>query len=436
MIERMRLKNFRAFRDVEIKDVPQFAVVVGANGTGKSTLFSVFGFLKDAMASNVNTALSKLGGGRGFREVRSRNADGPIMIEVTFRPGPRDKLTTYTLEVDEDAKGGALVKREILERGRGGKGRPRRLLDFSNGEGYAVADEADEAESENNLRRERQRLKSPDILAAKGLAQFERFPAAVALGDLIERWRLSDFHIGKARSDQGTGHAEHLSREGENLALVAQHLQKQHPNTFKKALDRFSERVPGMSDVQTTRAEDGRVLIKFRDGAFEDPFLAPFASDGTIKMLAYLFLLRDPRPHPLLCVEEPENHLYPALLPEIAEEFRDYAHRREQGGQVLVSTHSPTFLNAVKLDEVFWLKKKDGATAIERAKDNGMVVRQMNEGALMGDLWTEGFFQGAHPRDGKGQVKSCGYKKQRNASPEKGMPSATTVRKRTFGGMK
>ena len=70
-ITQIKLKNFRTFQDVEMRDIPNFAVLVGANGTGKSTLFSIFGFLKDAMTSNVTTALAKLGGSRGFKEVKA-----------------------------------------------------------------------------------------------------------------------------------------------------------------------------------------------------------------------------------------------------------------------------------------------------------------------------------------------------------------------------
>jgi predicted ATPase len=61
-VESIRLKNFRAFRDVHMLDIPGFCVLVGANGTGKSTLFSVFEFLRDAMTTNVTTALGRLGG--------------------------------------------------------------------------------------------------------------------------------------------------------------------------------------------------------------------------------------------------------------------------------------------------------------------------------------------------------------------------------------
>jgi predicted ATPase len=110
--------------------------------------------------------------------------------------------------------------------------------------------------------------------------------------------------------------------------------------------------------------------------------------------LAYLILLYDPNPHPLLCVEEPENQLYPRLLPELAEEFRAYS---ERGGQVFVSTHSPDFLNATELQEVFWLVKKDGYTQIKRAAEDIQVSAYMHEGDQMGYLWKQGFFEGVDP---------------------------------------
>ena len=136
-------------------------------------------------------------------------------------------------------------------------------------------------------------------------------------------------------------------------------------------------------------------MLRFQDGAFEDPFLARYVSDGTIKMFAYLVLLYDPNPHPLLCVEEPENQLYPNLLWELAEEFRAYA---ERGGQVFVSSHSPDFLNAVKLEEVYWLVKEEGRTTIKRAQDDKQISAFIAEGDQMGYLWKEGFFQGAGPQ--------------------------------------
>ena len=392
-IKRIRIRNFRAFKDVEMREIPRLAIFVGANGTGKSTLFSAFGFLRDAMNTNVRIALSKLGGSRGFSEVRSRNSDGPVEIEIKYRIEPGSPLVTYFVSIGERG-GKPIIEREILKYRRFSHGKPWHFLDFSEGRGYAVTNEAMSVEDETQLERDEQSLKSPDLLAIKGLAQFERFPAVVALGNLIERWHVSDFHISRARPEQEAGHAEHLSREGENLSLVVEYLYNEHPGVFSEIMERLKARIPGISRVESKQTEEGRILLKFQDGAFEDPFLARYVSDGTIKMLAYLALLYDPEPHPLLCVEEPENQLYPTLLWELAEEFRAYANR---GGQVFVSTHSPDFLNAAGLDEVFWLQKKGGYTKIRRASEDEQVAAYMQDGDQMGYLWKQGFFEGADP---------------------------------------
>ena len=395
-IESIRLKNFRAFQDVHLKDIPRFCVLVGANGSGKSTLFSVFAFLRDAMTTNVTAALSRLGGSRGLTEVRSRGSVGPIEIEIKLRTVLADgksRLITYELHIDERS-GRPVVALEVLQYRRGSRGQPWRFLDFSNGKGAAVTNELDSVTDVKELQREAQTLKSPDILAIKGLAQFERFPAVVALGNLIENWHLSDFHISRARPEAEAGYAEHLSREGENLSLVVEYLHKHHGDAFTQILERLKSCVPGVTRVDAKTTEEGKVLLKFQDGAFEDPFLARYVSDGTIKMLAYLVLLYDPTPHPLLCVEEPENQLYPSLLWDLAEEFRAYADR---GGQVFVTTHSPDFLNAVKISEVFWLVKEKGYTKVHRASDDEQLSAYMADGDQMGYLWKEGLFPGANP---------------------------------------
>ena len=393
-LESIRLKNFKAFKEAEFKKIPRMCVLVGANGTGKSTLFSVFGFLKDALTEDVHVALTKLGGSRGFQEARSRNATGAIEIELKFREKDTSPLITYSLAINEE-KGRPVIERELLRYRRGSRGQPWRFLDFSKGEGLAVTNEPDEVTDERDLQREHQVLKSADTLAVKGLAQFKKFPAAMALGELISNWHISDFHIQRARTEPEAGLAEHLSKEGENLALVTEFLYKRHTEVFEKIIERLKHRVPGITDVKAKTTEEGRVLLRFQDGSFEDPFLARHVSDGTIKMFAYLVLLYDPKPHPLLCIEEPENQLYPKLLTELAEEFRSYAQR---GGQVFISTHSPDFLNACNLDEVFWLTKDHGYTIVRRASDDEQVTAYMKDGDKMGYLWKQGFFGGVDPQ--------------------------------------
>lgn len=392
-IESLRLKNFKVFRDVLLRDIPPFLVVVGANGSGKTTLFDVFGFLHDCLLGNIRQALDNRG---QFREVLSRDSDDEVIaIELQYRMPILgvDRLVTYSLELAE-REGTPYIRREILRYKRGRYGAPFRFLDFINGEGYAITNEEDFNKPDEELERESQRV-DPTTLAIKGLGQFERFKAANAFRRLIESWHVSDFHINAARGRKEVmGVSEHLARSGENLPLVARYLSEQHPATFQKILTTMERRVPGVRKIEPRLTEDGYMTLRFQDGSFRTPFLDRYVSDGTIKMFAYLVLLYDPKPHPLLCVEEPENQLYPRLMAELAEEFRLYAQR---GGQVWVSTHSPDFLNAVELDEVCWLAKTDGATEIRRAKDDLQVATYMAAGDQMGALWKQGFFTGADP---------------------------------------
>ena len=384
-IERLILKNFRALHDVELKYVPSFAVFVGENGSGKSTLFQVFGFLKDALINNLKTAMQRMG---GYKEVATRNhVDEPIVIEIQFRMAIADKerLVTYHLEI-ANRDGAPVVEREILRYKRGSHGSPFHFLDFSKGKGYAISNEEDFNKPDEELTKDFQTLDSPDVLAIKGLGQFQRFKAANTFRHLIENWHVSDFHITAARQRVEAGVAEHLSESGDNLPLVAQHLYQNERQTFNRILEKFKERIPGMSQVDAKVTEDGHVLLRFADGSFKDPFISRYVSDGTIKMFAYLVLLHDPKPHPFLCIEEPENQLYPRLLGTLVEELRDYAMR---GGQVFVSTHSPDVLNHVDLEEAFLLKKERGATAIRPLVGNQQVKELVEAGDKLGWLWNQ-----------------------------------------------
>ena len=385
-IERIRLQNFRVFQDLDLKDVPPLGFFIGANGTGKSTFFRVFAFLQDALENNVRTALRREG---GFREVVSReHEEEPIEIEIQYRLliTGRERLVTYLLRIAE-VEGRPVVEREILRYKRGRYGSPFHFLDFSQGAGFAVTNEEDFTKEEEELDREKQTLASPDILAIKGIGQFERFTAANAFRDLIENWHISDFHIMAARQRVEAGVAEHLSETGDNLPLVAQFLYEQHPKVFNNILEKLKRRVPGIENVEAEQTVDGFVVLRFQDGSFRKPFVARSVSDGTIKMFAYLVLLHDPSPHPFLCIEEPENQLYPELLGELVEELREYAQR---GGQVFVSTHSPDLVDAAHLNEVFWLEKAEGAATIHPAAEDEQVVALVEAGDLPGDLWRQG----------------------------------------------
>ena len=397
IIEEIRIQNFKALKDVHLKNLPSMAVFVGKNGTGKTTLFHVFSFLKACLATNVRSALQKEGGLRGFQEVITRGVplSDRIVIELKFRLeiAGKNRLVTYLLEIGLH-ENKPMVMREILRYKRGAYGSPFHFIDFSLGSGRAVNNEEDFSKPETELETEDQII-APDTLAISSLGQLGRFKAAKAFRDLISNWHVSDFHISDARGKKQQEEGIHLSSSGDNLPSVAYRLHEEEPEIFETVLKKMRQRVPGIRDIKTDVGADGSLLVRYSDGAFKDPFLDYNVSDGTIKMFAYMILLHDPIPHKILCVEEPENQLYPELMVLLAEEFQSYAQR---GGQVFISTHSPDFLNAIGVESIYVLEKNEGVTNIYRAADDPLVSGFINGGDHAGYLWNQGMFKGIAER--------------------------------------
>lgn len=382
-IESIKIENYKIFQNAEAKNLPDMAVFLGKNGSGKTTFFDVFGFLHDCLNGNVKSALAKRG---GYREVISRGHDGEdISFTIKFRPSADEPLITYELSIGLDEKKTAVVKNEVVRLRRGEKGAPWIVLRFSCGVGVAADGELKEYKDVRLAERKEQKLESPDILAIKGLGQFKDFVAIAAFRKLVEDWYVSDFRIDAARERHDAEYGEQLTRTGDNLAVVAKYIHDNYPQLFQEIIEKMKRRVPGVEKVEAQETQDGYIVLRFQDGKFQNPFSAKFVSDGTIKMFMYLVLLHDPTRHALLCVEEPENQLYPELLEELAEEFQSYS----LDGQVFISTHSPDFLNAVPLDAIYCLTKKDGYTAITRASDNSIARSLFEAGDLPGALWRE-----------------------------------------------
>ncbi len=392
-IEQIEIKNYRVLRDVKLAALPPMAVVVGANGTGKSTLFDAFSFLKESLGGDVASAVGRRG---GFGELVSRGERGPVCLTVKFREST-GRLATYMLRIASD-NGRPVVDREVLRYRRGrGAGRPWHFVDFSRGRGAAITNESAYGEEGTVEEREEFELDDPSILAIKGLGQFREFRVVSEFRSLIESWHISNLQVADVRPSADQGYAEHVSTRGENVAQVAQFLFERHPQQFDRVLAAMRRRVPGIANVEAKPTEDGRLVLRFRDGSFKDPFIARYVSDGTIKMFAYLVLLHDPRPHPLLAIEEPENQLYPSLLGELTEEFRDYGRR---GGQVFVSTHSPDFVGDADLREIYWLAKENGFARVRRGSDSELLRGLVAEGDNPSDLWRQRLFEGADPEGG------------------------------------
>jgi predicted ATPase len=377
-IEYLKVRNFRALREVELERLSPLTVLLGPNGSGKSTVFDVFAFLAECFELGLRRAWDKRG---RAKELRTRDAEGAITIEIKYKE-PNYPLITYHLSVDEKA-GAPVVVEEWLQWRRGSHGKPFRFLDYREGRGRAVSGERPDAEDQ----RVEIPLKSADLLAVNALGQFEEHPRVAALRDFITGWYVSYLSADSARGQPEAGPQERLSRKGDNLANVVQYLAEQAPNRLEDIFAALRRRVPRIEKVLTETMADGRLLLQIKDAPFSHPVMARFASDGTLKMLAYLVLLYDPVPPPFIGIEEPENFLHPRLLPELAEECRGATART----QLLVTTHSPFFLNGLRPEEVrvLWRDER-GYTQTQCVADMREVTEFVQQGALLGHLWMEG----------------------------------------------
>lgn len=363
--------------------------VIGKNGVGKSALFDAFGFLADALKSGVEEACDARGRG-GFEKIRTQGQADPIEFELLYREHDNEPSIMYQIIIDVDEKKRPYVLKEymydILKHGQGivafllldkGKGsfRKEKKGGISKKEktkhDFGIVDLEDQRK-----------------LGIATLGNLKEHPRISAFRQFVEGWYLSYFSPDAARSLPMAGPQKHLNTHGDNLGNVVQFMEREYPGRFQAILKNISGKIPGVDQIDTEKTSDGRLLLRFNDKGFQDPFYAQQMSDGTLKVFAYLLLLEDPSPPPFLCIEEPENGLYHKLLETLADEFRRHASERKGGSQVFVTTHQPYLVDALEPNEVWILEKSpDGFSKIRRASDDPLVNNMVAEGLPLGGLW-------------------------------------------------
>ncbi|MDQ1351094.1 MAG: hypothetical protein QG657_1396, partial [Acidobacteriota bacterium] len=397
----------------EAQPLTPMTAVIGKNGVGKSTLFDAFGFLADCLKSGVEEACDLRGRG-GFERIRSLGQQGPIEFEVYYKEEGNARPITYEISIDLDSSGRPYVQKERLRQRRKGQksGWPFSFLILNEGKGIVWKGEkegkqidegktqlgglfegfftAEELEDLKEERRETEVVELEDKrkLGIASLGSLKQHPRISAFRRFIEGWYLSYFTPDAARSLPLAGPQKHLNIHGDNLGNVVQFMEREHAGRFKSILDRIARKIPGVDRIDTSKTPDGRLLLRFNDKGFADPFYAQQMSDGTLKVFAYLLLLEDPTPPPFLCIEEPENGLYHKLLETLAQEFREHATGQKGGAQIFITTHQPYFVDALKPEEVWVLEKGvDGFATIRRASDDETVKNMVEEGLPLGGLW-------------------------------------------------
>ena len=417
LIEGFRVQNYRALRDVTLGKLSSqqggapltpFTVVIGKNGVGKSTLFDAFGFVADCLSHDVEQACDMKQRG-GYERLRSSGTTDPIRFEIYYREAKGERPMTYELAIALDATGRPFVESEVLKQRRKGQkhGRPYPFLRLNHGKGTVWAGEEEVEEEEDDDEEvatggegEEDRAKASveltDLrqLGIATLGTLKEHPRIKRFRDFLKGWYLSYFQPDAARSLPTAGPQKHLNSHGDNIGNVVQFMAREHKDRFNAILESIAAKIPGIKSIDTQETLDKRLVLRFNDGAFSDPFFAQQMSDGTLKVFAYLLLMEDPDPPPFICIEEPENGLYHKLLETLAQEFRAHANGKKNRPQIFVTTHQPYFVDALSPDEVWILEKgEDGYSVIRRVSDLEMVKNLVDEGLPLGGLWYSDYLE-------------------------------------------
>ena len=255
-----------------------------------------------------------------------------------------------------------------------------------------ISEFASETSPEESRETETIELRDRRRLGIATLGALKQHPRISAFREFIEGWHLSYFTPDAARGLPLAGPQRHLNDHGDNLGNVVQFMERDHPERFRRILERIAGKIPGIETIDTEISSDRRLLLRFNDKGFKDPFYAQQMSDGTLKIFAYLLLLEDPTPPPFICIEEPENGLYHKLLEILATEFRSNATERRNPPQIFVTTHQPYFVDALSPEETWILEKNsEGFSNIRRASDDSIVRAMVDEELPLGGLWYSDF---------------------------------------------
>lgn len=394
MLTRLEIDGFKSFEDLEI-DFHPFTVILGSNAAGKSNLFDAIQLLAGLATKDVAEAVKELRGEplELFRQTpRGRVNRIRLAAEVLVDPVVKDpwgsevKLTHTRLRYEvvlelRSGKNGIERIQVASESAHPIKSKTDRwastltptrafrsaYLKYARTTAWLTTEDRPEGPTFNVHQDGVQgRNRTRPAFAAEATVLYgitnAEFPHLFALREEMRHWRLLQLDPALLRRPVPTTAPDTLAPDGSNLAAVLAQLKAETATATRPegvltdiAAD-LNELVPGISRLDATLHEasrEYRVDLTMRDGL---PFTSRVISDGTLRVLALLTLLHDPRHRGLICFEEPENGVHPGRIKQLVQRLRDIVTAPsdfEEGSdtvplsQLLLNSHSPVVLSAL-----------------------------------------------------------------------------------------
>lgn len=323
-------------------------VLIGPNASGKSNLLKVLEIIQAAACGELGKYIQQEGGmepvawdGRAERvRIRAKMSPLPPYTDVE-----KDALT-YELVLGRLGTSSAYrIDYEVLANfhkvDTGEMKEPFKLLERDPSHSVVFSTDSKRFEAPPASVPEEEALLS----AAAGPFSANRF-----VGDFqseLAAWRIHQgFHThreAQIRVPQVTRADTKVNSDGQNLISVLHSLYTSSRD-FKTEIDTamrsaFSD---DFEELVFPPAADQRIQLRIRWRSLQREQSAADLSDGTLRFLFLLAVLANPSPPPLIAIDEPETGLHPSMLPIVAEYAREAANR----AQVVLTTHSPEFLDA------------------------------------------------------------------------------------------
>ncbi len=382
-VTRIKAKNFRSLKDVDVP-LGQFSVLVGPNGSGKSNVLNVLRFLATTARLDLSAALEQWS---GFDHVqRQDGANGDVRIEVQgliTRYASLGAPDEYALKF-KSGKYGILRTEDFEFKRRSGRGRRY----HASGTNLTISEETE-------------RLREIKVASSQttGLATLPKLAdedgglAIRNFADFLSEIRVLEPNVEEARRPARPGSGR-LSGDASNLADALMALRRRDEDAFGQLVNDMRLCLPGLQDIEfkAVGGPAGAQSVQLREQGLIRSIDLADASFGTVRLLALLTALHEPDPPAFTAIEEVDHGLHPYALDVLVDRMRAASERT----QLLVATHSPTFVNRLDASEIVVCDRDAttgasiipalNATQIERA----ITVAQMG----VGELWFAGAIRG------------------------------------------
>lgn len=388
MLTKIRIQNFKSFKDVEV-ELGVTNVLVGPNMSGKSNFLDVFRFFVDVLvpAPGMQALSNAFFKRNGFQEVAWKGQDSSNVIAFTldgnFVDDKTNEYTNWRYQLDlvgERRFGNVNVQREEL------------ILFVPNGPLHLVSTG--------------QGVRTINATGRSGPFQVQdstRLALEYELPDWegnrirasILSWHFYRLLPPLMRQANPSAITQVLTEHGENLASWLLLLQTRHGDHFQRIVNVCRSVFPGLLDLLSWPTQQSTVYVASREKYLTSPTTVWQMSDGELAFIALLSLIFAPTGlgGSMYCVEEPENYLHPRLLTVLTELLRQAQMELKPTdlSQLIISTHSPHLIDKYSIDDLILFHREEGATACTRPRDNDQFRKLVESGEIgLGDLYYSG----------------------------------------------